>query len=54
VFFGLDTLGILFTFSRPGASLSSIVGILNWLIGLGALILIWQRASTAYYNAPKP
>ncbi len=53
VFFGVDTIGVLYTISRPGAGAGNILSGLEWLIGLGAIILIWQRVSTAYYNAPK-
>lgn len=53
VFFGLDTLSTLAGFARPEALLSRLVGLLVWLIGLGAIILLWQRQSSDYFSAPK-
>ena len=53
VFFALDTLSILASFARPEALLSRLVGLLIWLIGLGAIILLWQRQSSEYFKAPR-
>ena len=32
---------------------SRIYSILIWLIGLGAIIFLWQRSSTEYFKAPR-
>jgi hypothetical protein len=53
VFFGLDTLSLLASIARPEALLSRLVGVVVWLIGLGAIILLWQRRSSEYFNAPR-
>ena len=32
---------------------SRIYSIVIWLIGLGAIIFLWQRSSTEYFKAPR-
>ncbi|HWG64820.1 MAG TPA: hypothetical protein VG253_24305 [Streptosporangiaceae bacterium] len=54
VLFGLNTLLLLFSFSRPHATLSVLLLIVVWLIGLSVIILLWRRESTAYYAAGTP
>ena len=51
VFFGLDTLSLLANFARPEALFIRLVGLLIWLIGLGAIVLLWRSDSTAFYQA---
>jgi hypothetical protein len=51
VLFGLDTLFLLLGLARAGAAASSLVSILTWLIGLGAVILLWRKDSTDYITA---
>lgn len=51
VLFGLDTVFLLLGLARAGAAASSLVSILTWLIGLGAVILLWRKDSTEYINA---
>ena len=36
-----------------GGGLSRIFGILVWVIGLIAIILLWQRSSSEYFRAPR-
>jgi hypothetical protein len=50
VLFGIATLDSL---AGLGLSVSGVVhlyGLLVWLIGLGAVIFLWQRASTAFFK----
>jgi len=47
VLFGLYTVYLLFVI-RAGAG--ALVPILTWLIGLGALILLWRKDSSEYIN----
>ncbi len=58
VFFGLNTLGllfsILFSFRPPEALLSRLIGLVVWLIGLGAILLLWRKESTGYFAAQRP
>jgi hypothetical protein len=54
VFFGIDTLSVLVgTAAVQGGGLSRIYGILVWVIGLIAIILLWQRSSSDYFRAPR-
>jgi hypothetical protein len=53
VFFGLDTLSILTSFRQAEPVLSRVVSIVIWLIGLGAIVLLYQRESSAYFSASK-
>ena len=53
VFFGLDTLSVLTSFRQAEPVLSRVISILIWLIGLGAIVLLYQRESSAYFSASK-
>lgn len=54
VFFGIDTLSVLVGVAAvQGGGLSRIYGILVWVIGLVAIILLWQRSSSDYFRAPR-
>jgi hypothetical protein len=50
VFFGIDTVGLLASFARTNTGASIILEVLVWLVGLGAIILMWNRESSAYYQ----
>jgi hypothetical protein len=49
VLFALNTIGLIFEVGRASVSLISIV--LEWLVGLGAVVLLWRRETTQYINA---
>jgi hypothetical protein len=49
VLFALDTIALVLEVGR--ASVSIIVIALGWLIGLGAIVLLWNRQTTQYINA---
>jgi hypothetical protein len=51
VLFALNTIALVFEVGRASVSLISIV--LGWLIGLAAIILLWNRATTEYINSGK-
>lgn len=53
VFFGLDTLSVLTSFRQAEPVLSRLISILIWLIGLGAIVLLYQRESSNYFGASK-
>lgn len=53
VFFGLDTLSILTSFRQGEPVFSRLISILIWLIGLGVIVLLYQRESSAYFGASK-
>ena len=48
VLFGLNTIQLLLSFGR--ASISIIFLILGWLVGLGAMVMLWRKETTAYIN----
>lgn len=50
VFFGLATFVSLT--SGPYGVWALVGVILGWLIGLGAVILLWQRSSSSYFQVP--
>ena len=51
VLFGLDTLFLLLGVARAGAAAGTLVSILTWLIGGGAIIALWRRDATEYITA---
>jgi hypothetical protein len=51
VLFGLDTLFLLLGVARAGAAAGTLVSIVTWLIGLGAIIFLWRRDSSEYFTA---
>jgi hypothetical protein len=51
VLFGLDTLFLLLGLARAGAAAGTLVSIVTWLIGLGAVIFLWRRDSSEYFTA---
>ena len=51
VLFGLNTIGVLTQVAQPHAVFSLVLTILVWLAGLGAIYFIWQRDSSAFYQA---
>jgi len=49
VLFGLDTLFLLLGVARAGAAAGTLVSVLTWLIGGGAVILLWRKESSEYF-----
>jgi hypothetical protein len=49
VLFGLNTIAVLLEVGRASVSLITVV--VGWLIGLGAIVLLWNKQTTAYINA---
>ena len=52
VLFGLDTLLLLLGVARSGAAAGTLVSILIWVIGLGAIIYLWRKDASAYFSPP--
>jgi hypothetical protein len=50
VLFGLATLDLIGVFSEPKTALGLIFPVLTWLIGLGAVFLLWRRDSTEFFK----
>ena len=55
VFFGIETLSVLVSVAAvQGGGLTRIYGLVVWVIGLIAIILLWQRSSSDYFRgAPR-
>ena len=53
VFFALNTISLVAGFARPEPLASRLVSLLIWLIGLGAIIMLWRSESTEFFKAPR-
>lgn len=56
VFFAIDTLGAIGGLAGgalSGGSINRYFGLVVWVIGGAAIILLWQRTSTEYFKAAK-
>lgn len=51
VLFGVATLDLLGVLAFPEATLNKMFAVLIWLIGLGAVVLLWRGTSTAFFRA---
>ena len=51
VLFGIDTLVVLATVGRPGIPAIKTIHLLIWLVGLLAVVFLWQRASSQFFSA---
>jgi hypothetical protein len=54
VLFGLNTLFLLLSFVRATVSVSLAFSVLVWLIGLGAIVLLWRKESSEYFALTGP
>jgi len=52
VLFGLATLDLFGVFSQPKTALGLVFPLLTWLIGLGAIFLLWRPDSTRFFKPP--
>lgn len=52
VFFAIDTLDLLGLFTRSAGAISAVFGVVTWLIGLGTVVLLWRRESSAFFKPP--
>ena len=51
VLFGLFTVYLLLTLIQPHSGLGLLLIGITWLVGLGATVFLWQRESSAYFQA---
>jgi hypothetical protein len=51
VFFGLYTLDLILVAARAANGISTVFAVVTWLVGLGAVIMLWRRESTSYFKA---
>jgi hypothetical protein len=57
VFFGINTLDLLLSFFLVHAAATLIVSVIVWLVGLGAIVLMFSRESAPFYRqhaGPEP
>ena len=56
VLFALHTLGLLGVLgsSQAGFGPAKVLTLIGWLIGLGAVVALWQRPSSAFFTARGP
>lgn len=50
VLFCFNTLRLIYGFLTPGVAATQIVSVVIWLIGLGAVILLWRPQSTDFFK----
>jgi hypothetical protein len=50
VLFGLATLDLIGVFTEPETALALVFPVLTWLVGLGAVWLLWRPDSTAFFK----
>jgi hypothetical protein len=50
VLFAFNTIGLVAFFRQPETAFSLIFEVLLWLVGLGAIILLWRPESSAYFK----
>ena len=53
VFFGLATISLFSVLNDPSV-LGVIFAVLLWVVGLGAIILLWRRESSDFYKPRQP
>src|SRR5208282_3543350 len=50
VLFGLATLDLFGVLSQPKTLLGLVFPVLTWLIGLGAIVLLWRKQSSEFFQ----
>lgn len=54
ILFAFNTLGLISQLTNgQAAMLTKIVSVVVWLVGLGAIVLLYNKDSSAYFKAPK-
>jgi hypothetical protein len=46
----LNTLFFLLSVARPHASIGLVLSLLVWLVGLGAVIMLWRKESGSFFS----
>jgi hypothetical protein len=52
VLFGINTLELFATFTRPSTILGVVFAVALWIVGLGATVFLWRRESSEFF-APR-
>ena len=50
VLFGLATLDVLGNLTAPQAALAKVFGVVVWLLGLAAVVLLWRGPSSTFFH----
>jgi hypothetical protein len=50
VLFGINTLELIALFNRPTDVLGLAFAVVLWVIGLGAIVFLWRRESSAFFQ----
>jgi hypothetical protein len=53
VLFGINTVQVLGGLPIPVAAPVKIFALVVWLVGLGAVVLLWQGSSSAFFTGPR-
>ena len=53
ILFAFNTIGLITFFRNPETGLSVVFELLVWVVGLGAIVLLWRPESSAYFK-PQP
>lgn len=51
VLFGINTLELVTTFTRPSTILGLVFAVALWVVGLGAIVFLWRRESSAFFQS---
>ncbi|HWF83011.1 MAG TPA: hypothetical protein VN695_20740 [Streptosporangiaceae bacterium] len=54
VLFGINTLQLAATFTRPGTVLGTAFAVVLWVAGLGATVFLWRRESSGFFQPSGP
>lgn len=52
--FGLATLDVLGNLTAPQAALAKVFGVVVWLLGLAAVVLLWRGPSSTFFHGRQP
>lgn len=52
VFFGIDTLSLVYALLAGNTTLQRIHGVAVWLVALGAIVFLYRPDASAYFNLP--
>jgi hypothetical protein len=54
VLFGINTLELVATFTRPGTAVGLAFAVVLWIVGLGAVVFLWRRESSDFFRPAQP
>lgn len=54
VLFGINTLELLYLLKSPGTVLGTIFAVVLWVVGLGAIVFLWRRESSDFFQPTRP